>query len=76
MNVNMVEFTEVNARSFVAIYNDAITGGRESFTFEGLEYVTAFAYFVIQYLLLHKVVAGTFDDKRIFCIESVNPNLN
>lgn len=76
MNLHAVEFTEITGRKFVSHYNDAVTGGRDSFTFESHEYVTTFAYYLIQYLMMHNVVSGTFDDKGIFKLAAANPNLN
>lgn len=71
-----INFTEVNSRHFVHAYNNAVKSSRETFTFEGNDFVVTFAYYLIQYLVMHHVVSGAFDNKRLFQVNAVNPNLN
>ena len=45
-----VTFTRDSLREFQATYDKAIAAGKESFEFQGHEYVARYAYYLLQYL--------------------------
>lgn len=50
MAENMVEFNAESFKKFRARYNTAIEKSENSFVFEGNEYLTSYAKYVIEYL--------------------------
>lgn len=45
-----VTFNPDTLREFTAVYDKAVAGGKESFTYQGREYVVRYAYYLIQFL--------------------------
>lgn len=66
-----LSFDERSAKQFVKAYNAAKVLGKESFIFEGNEYVINYAYYLIQYLEMNHVLAGKFDSKKIYTIKNI-----
>ena len=62
----LVEFTKEQAKDFITTYNKAVHDDQTQFTFDGREYVRAYAYYIIQWWEMEKFVAGTFDNKKKF----------
>lgn len=65
----MVEFTHESAKQFVKHYNEARRSGVVSFKFEGNEYLVTYAYYLIQYLEMNKLLAGGFNDEKIYSVK-------
>lgn len=63
-NRKHLSFNKHDAKLFVRHYNKAKTDKKESFFFKGDEYVTDFAYYVIQYLEMNQMLSGKFDDNK------------
>ncbi len=61
-----IEFTKVSAKLFVKEYNKAQKEKAVSFLFDGGEFITGYAYYMIQYLEMKKIVNGAFDNDKIF----------
>lgn len=66
--MNTVNFNANNAAIFVSKYNKAIKDGKDSFLFREGEYVTRFAYYLIQHLCNEKIISGLFNEAKIFVI--------
>lgn len=64
----IVTFTQASAKLFAKAHNKAIKEGLQSFIFNEDEYVTAYAHYVLEYMVMKKVIAGKFDDKKLFII--------
>ena len=45
-----VTFTRDSLREFQATYDKALAAGKESFAFQGHEYVARYAYYLLQYV--------------------------
>ena len=65
----MIEFTPKRAQRFADEHNKAIKARKESFIFDGDEFVTAYAHYVLEYLVMNKIIAGKFNDKKLFIYE-------
>jgi hypothetical protein len=61
-----IQFTQESADRLIKAYNKARKDGLKEFTFDGNEYVTDYAYYMIQYMIMQKAVTGTFDQNKIF----------
>lgn len=62
----VVEFNSNNVNQFYKAYNKARTGQKEVFTFEGAEYVTNYAYYLLQHLMNEHLISGSFDENKLF----------
>ena len=67
----MIEFTPKRANRFADEHNKAVKENKESFIFDGNEFVTAYAHYVLEYLTMNKVITGKFDNKKIFIYEKL-----
>lgn len=65
----MVEFTPKRAKRFADEHNKAVKAGTESFVFDGNEFVTLYAHYVIEYLAMNQIITGKFNDKKLFVYE-------
>lgn len=50
MTNETISFTEKSLDEFKALYNGAVETGKEKFTFEGHEFFTGYAKYMIQYV--------------------------
>ena len=61
-----VVFTKQQAKDFIIAYNKAVKEGARVFQFEGHDVLTSYANYVIQWFVMEKFVAGTFDNNKKF----------
>jgi hypothetical protein len=64
-----ITFTPASARLFAKTHNKAVKEGLQSFIFNEDEFVTAYAHYVLEYMVMNKIIAGKFDDKKVFIIK-------
>lgn len=65
----MIEFSPKRAQRFADEHNKAIKEKKEIFMFDGNEFVTAYAHYVLEYLAMNKVIVGKFDAQKLFIYE-------
>lgn len=63
-----INFTTENVKNFTRLYNKANREGKESFKFQDGEFLTKYAYYLIQHLVNEKIIKGKFNDKKHFLI--------
>lgn len=61
-----ISFDRDNGKEFVRLYNKATKTGKESFMFQDGEFLTKYAYYLIQHLVNEKILAGKFNEGKIF----------
>jgi hypothetical protein len=66
-----VEFSRESAPSFIKAYNKAVNADAKEFKHDDREWVTSYAYYVIQYLEMQKIIIGTFDAKKHYTLKTV-----
>ena len=64
--MGQVNFNTENVGGFIAAYNKAVDETAASFNFDGGDYVTKYAYYLIQLLVDKKIVIGIFNDNKKF----------
>jgi hypothetical protein len=64
-----ITFTPASAKLFAKIHNKAVREGAQSFIFNEDEYVTAYAHYMLEYMVMNKIIAGKFDDNKVFVIK-------
>jgi len=65
----MVEFTPKIAKRFADDHNKAVKEGKDSFMFDGNEFVTMYAHYCLEYLAMNKVITGKFNERKLFIYE-------
>jgi len=61
-----VQFTKQSVKSFIKEYNKARKSSATEFIFEDNEYLTDYAYYLIEYFIIEKSVKGKFNKDKIF----------
>ncbi len=61
-----VSFTPASAKLFAKEHNKAVKEGKKSFFFNEDEYLTAYAHYVLEYMVMQKIIVGKFDNNKIF----------
>lgn len=70
-----IQFTQESAGRLIKAYNKSRKDGLKDFVFDGNEYVTDYAYYMIQYMVTQKAITGKFDEKKLFQFNPINnPN--
>jgi hypothetical protein len=65
-----VHYTHDQVVEFIAEYNRAVSEDKKEFRFFGRDWLRAYAYYVIQWWEMEKVIAGTFNHKKKFTINA------
>jgi len=65
-----INFDTNNVKEFTRLYNKANREEKESFIFQDGEFLTKYAYYLIQHLTNEKIVRGKFNNKKHFLINS------
>lgn len=61
-----ISFDRDNVKEFVRLYNKATKNKTDSFMFQDGEFLTKYAYYLIQHLVNEKIVTGKFNEGKIF----------
>lgn len=64
--MNTINFTPEAAKKFADAYNRAVKADAKSFYFDGNEFVRGYAYYVIQYLEMNKIISGKFNQNKTY----------
>ena len=69
-----VSFNTETAKGFIATYNKAKRDSKESFIYDGNEFVIGYAYYLIQYLVMNHIIEGEFNKDKRFIIKGTSAN--
>lgn len=63
-----INFDTENAKDFIRTYNKSVKNNKDSFLFQDGEFLTKYAYYLIQHLVNEKIAKGKFNEGKIFMI--------
>lgn len=69
-----ISFNRESARGFITTYNKAKKDSKESFIYDGNEFVIGYAYYLIQYLVMNHIIEGEFNKDKQFTIKGTSAN--
>lgn len=61
-----INFNTENTKEFAQAYNEAVKDGKDSFMFQDGEFLTKYAYYLLQHLFNEKMASGEFNQEKQF----------
>jgi hypothetical protein len=61
-----INFNRDNVKQFIQLYNRATKDKKDSFMFQDGEFLTKYAYYLIQHLVNEKIAKGKFNEGKVF----------